>query len=94
MVAEVTNFVRKTEVTTKMNKINISDVVILSKKTELVAVESKVNNISNEQVSELLKKADLVEHVTNMLIIASTIDVTNSCIDVIGNENIFKEHVN
>lgn len=55
-VAEVTNFVRKTEVTTKMNKINISDVVILSKKTELVAVESKVNNISNEQVPELLKK--------------------------------------
>ena len=55
-VAEVTNFVRKTEVTTKMNKINISDVVILSKKTELVAVESKINNISNEQVPELLKK--------------------------------------
>lgn len=55
-VAEVTSFVRKTEVTTKMNKINISDVVILSKKTELVAVESKVNNISNEQVPELLKK--------------------------------------
>ena len=55
-VAEVTNFVRKTEVTTKMNKINISDVVILSKKTELVAVESKVNNISNEQVPELLQK--------------------------------------
>ena len=52
----MTNFVRKTEVTTKMNKINISDVVILSKKTELVAVESKVNNISNEQVPELLKK--------------------------------------
>ena len=55
-VAEVTNFVRKTEVTTKMNKINISDVVILSKKTELVAVEIKVNNISNEQIPELLKK--------------------------------------